>query len=145
MSEVLDPRTRQVIQLAHVSDYVMSNEMVSAALAMVSECRDVNAILKEILSSQGNEIYVRDADEYIEVGTQMSFWQLMSTLRCHGLLLLGYEANFSPEEKERKTEAIINPDGKERKMSDGKMRRVPRKDEVRTWLSGDKIVVLAED
>eukprot|EP00755_Sulcionema_specki_P034224 Sspe_Gene.20976::Locus_7784_Transcript_1_1_Confidence_1.000_Length_2450::g.20976::m.20976/K21866/POLLUX, DMI1, CASTOR; ion channel POLLUX/CASTOR len=95
VSEVLDPRTRSLINLARVSDYVMSNEMVSAALAMVSECRDVNAILKELLSSDGNEIYVRNVEEYIQPGQELSFWEVMSIVRCHKSILLGYKAEES--------------------------------------------------
>ena len=94
VSEVLDPRTRSLISLAKVSDYVMSNEMVSAALAMVAECRDVNAILKELLSSDGNEIYVRGIEEYIQPGKEMSFWEVMSIVRLHNSILLGMCCGF---------------------------------------------------
>ena len=36
-----------------------SRQVVSAALAMVAECRAVNRILKELLSAAGCEIYIR--------------------------------------------------------------------------------------
>jgi hypothetical protein len=35
--------TKQLISSAHVSDYVMSNETIAMCLAMVAECREVNA------------------------------------------------------------------------------------------------------
>eukprot|EP01061_Rhynchopus_euleeides_P006537 TRINITY_DN15575_c0_g1_i2.p1 TRINITY_DN15575_c0_g1~~TRINITY_DN15575_c0_g1_i2.p1 ORF type:complete len:799 (+),score=301.99 TRINITY_DN15575_c0_g1_i2:92-2398(+) len=121
VSEVLDPRTRSLISLAKVSDYVMSNEMVSAALAMVAECRDVNAILKELLSSDGNEIYVRGIEEYTQPGKDMSFWEMMSTVRTHNSILLGYRTGDEP---------VLNPVDKHT---------------VRKWNKGDKLVVLSED
>jgi PHP family Zn ribbon phosphoesterase len=43
---------------ATLNDYVTSNELVSMALAMVSEQREVNVILKELFSAYGNEMYV---------------------------------------------------------------------------------------
>ena len=96
VSEVLDPRTRSLISLAKVSDYVMSNEMVSAAIAMVAECRDVNDILKELLSSDGNEIYVRGVEEYMTPGREMSFWEMMSAVRVHSQILIGTDMHQHP-------------------------------------------------
>ncbi|KAJ9461348.1 Ion channel CASTOR [Diplonema papillatum] len=121
VSEVLDPRTRSLINMARVSDYVMSNEMVSAALAMVAECRDVNSILKELLSNEGNEIYVRPCEDFIPLNKELSFWEVMSIVRCHNCVLMGYRSDDEP---------VLNPIDKAR----------PRK-----WSKGDKLVVLAED
>ena len=122
VSEVMDPRTRSLISLAKVSDYVMSNEMVSAALAMVAECRDVNAILKELLSSDGNEIYVRAIEDYIPVPQTLSYWDLMSEVRTHQSILLGYRI--------QEEEPQLNPENKS---------------EAINWQKGDKVVLLAED
>ena len=35
ISEILDSRTRSLVSVAKISDYVLSNELVSMALAMV--------------------------------------------------------------------------------------------------------------
>jgi ion channel POLLUX/CASTOR len=73
ISEILDVRTKPLISVASVTDYVTSNELVSLslpppfslppslrqlsmAIAMVAEQREVNNILKELLSSDGNEM-----------------------------------------------------------------------------------------
>jgi hypothetical protein len=58
ISEILDTRTKMVASEATLNDYVTSNELVSMALAMVSEQREVNVILKELFSAYGNEMYV---------------------------------------------------------------------------------------
>ena len=50
VSEILDSRTRNLINELHISEYVMSNELVSKALAMVSESTSVNHILKELFT-----------------------------------------------------------------------------------------------
>ena len=49
LSEILDARTRALIADAGISDYVLSNSMVSDAIAMVAEDRDVNRILNFIV------------------------------------------------------------------------------------------------
>ncbi len=48
-----------------VSEFVMSNELVSMTLAMVSESREVNTILKELFAPEGNELYVHPAARYL--------------------------------------------------------------------------------
>ena len=48
-----------------VSEFVMSNELVSMTLAMVSESREVNTILKELFNPEGNELYVHPASRYL--------------------------------------------------------------------------------
>jgi len=92
LSEILDSKTRNLITLANVSDYVLSNELVrchfnlssplflhclfsasqafffflcvfyprkvSMAIAMVAEQREVNAVLQELFSAEGNEMLV---------------------------------------------------------------------------------------
>jgi hypothetical protein len=50
ISEILDSRTRNLISELNISEYVMSNEIISMALAMVSENASVNQILKELFT-----------------------------------------------------------------------------------------------
>ena len=56
-----------------VSEFVMSNELVSMTLAMVSESREVNTILKELFTPEGNELYVHPASRYLRSGTSLAF------------------------------------------------------------------------
>ena len=56
------------LQGMRVSEFVMSNELVSMTLAMVSESREVNTILKELFTPEGNELYVHPASRYLRWG-----------------------------------------------------------------------------
>ncbi|CAI5982594.1 unnamed protein product [Closterium sp. NIES-64] len=62
ISEILDSRTRSLVSVSKISDYVLSNELVSMALAMVAEDREVNRVLEELFSEEGNEMYIRPAE-----------------------------------------------------------------------------------
>ena len=53
------------LQGLRLSEFVMSNELVSMTLAMVSESREVNTILKELFTPEGNELYVHPASRYL--------------------------------------------------------------------------------
>jgi len=127
ISEILDPRTRNLIADTGISDYVLSNEIVSMALAMVSEDAEVNKILAELFTDVGNELYIRPVERYLPLGEgercTYSFWEVMQECRGKGDVVMGY--------KQLAMEApVLNP---------------ANKGEVLTWRRGDVLVIMAED
>ncbi|GBG27176.1 Ion channel CASTOR [Hondaea fermentalgiana] len=120
ISEILDSRTKSLISVAEVSDYVMSNEIVACAMAMVSEDRSINIVLTELLSASGCEIQVRSCLEYCEAGEVLDWWTVMARARKRCEVAVGYR----PRDY---TEALINP---------------RKKSKLRVWARGDSIVVL---
>ncbi|URE18032.1 60S ribosomal protein [Musa troglodytarum] len=52
ISEILDPRTKNLLSVSKISDYVLSNELVSMALAMVAEDRQINDVLEELFAEE---------------------------------------------------------------------------------------------
>ena len=52
ISEILDPRTKNLLYMSKICDYVLSNELVSMALAMVAEDRQINYVLEELFAEQ---------------------------------------------------------------------------------------------
>lgn len=52
ISEILDPRTKNLLSMSKISDYVLSNELVSMALAMVAEDRQINDVLEELFAEE---------------------------------------------------------------------------------------------
>ena len=49
-----------------MSEYVLSNELVSMALAMVAESHTVNSILAELFTVGGSELYSHPAARYLQ-------------------------------------------------------------------------------
>merc|ERR1711871_1883690 len=94
--EILDPTTHTMIMqnpaIAHMSDYVLSNDTVSKVLAMVAESREVKTVLKELLGSQGCDIMVYSPGRYcdLKAETMYSFWELFDRVRMRGEILLGW-------------------------------------------------------
>lgn len=52
ISEILDSRTKNLVSVSRISDYVLSNELVSMALAMVAEDKQINRVLKELFAEK---------------------------------------------------------------------------------------------
>lgn len=103
ISEILDSRTKNAISMALASDFVLSNELISMCIAMVSEQREVNCLLKELFSGKGNEIHINPADEYVMVDTSVSFAEIMCIARRKKQIAIGLI-------EDRKV--VINPDDK---------------------------------
>ncbi|KAI8567096.1 hypothetical protein RHMOL_Rhmol02G0094800 [Rhododendron molle] len=122
ISEILDPRTKNLLSMSKISDYVLSNELVSMALAMVAEDRQINDVLEELFAEEGNEMHIRQADLYIQEGEELSFYEVLLRARQRREIVIGYR--LANAEK-----AVINP---------------PAKNEQRRWSVKDVFVVIAE-
>jgi hypothetical protein len=101
----------------------MSNEIVAAALAMVSEDRYINVVLSELLQAQGNDLQIRSSLDYGTSTEKISFWTLLSRARARGEICIGYRAAGEKN-------AMLNPRDKTAKFTIG-----PRA----------TVIVLAED
>mmetsp|Transcript_48970 Transcript_48970/g.76389 ORF Transcript_48970/g.76389 Transcript_48970/m.76389 type:complete len:392 (+) Transcript_48970:3-1178(+) len=128
ISEILDTRTRSLLRVVDCKGYVMSNQIVSAAIAQVAECRDMNMVLGELLSAEGSEPYIRDISYYLDLKkeSKKSFWDVALRARQRREVAVGFRprglswADCSEE--------ILNP---------------PNKGKPRVWEDGDAVVVFA--
>ncbi|KAI9074286.1 hypothetical protein K1719_043771 [Acacia pycnantha] len=122
ISEILDPRTKNLLSMSKISDYVLSNELVSMALAMVAEDRQINDVLEELFAEEGNEMHIRQADLYLFEGEELSFYEIMLRARQRRDIMIGYRLANAER-------AVINP---------------PAKNDRRRWSLKDVFVVIAE-
>ncbi|KAL9321519.1 hypothetical protein ACSQ67_013358 [Phaseolus vulgaris] len=122
ISEILDSRTRNLVSVSRISDYVLSNELVSMALAMVAEDKQINRVLEELFAEEGNEMCIKPAEFYLFDQEELCFCDIIIRGRTRKEIVIGYRlAN--------QDRAIINPSEKSK----------PRK-----WSLGDVFVVVAK-
>ncbi|XP_026408595.1 ion channel CASTOR-like isoform X2 [Papaver somniferum] len=122
ISEILDPRTKNLLSMSKISDYVLSNELVSMALAMVAEDRQINDVLEELFAEEGNEMHIRQANLYLHEEEELNFFEVLLRARQRKEIVIGYRLANAER-------AVINP---------------PNKSERRNWSSKDAFVVIAE-
>ncbi|XP_024024621.1 ion channel CASTOR isoform X2 [Morus notabilis] len=122
ISEILDPRTKNLLAMSKISDYVLSNELVSMALAMVAEDRQINNVLEELFAEEGNELQIRQADLYLREGEELSFYEVNLRARQRREIVIGYRLANAER-------AVINP---------------PSKSNRQRWSVKDVFVVIAE-
>jgi len=130
ISEILDSRTKSLLSVANCKGYIMSNQIISSVMAQVSEEKDINIVLREILTAEGSETYIRSVTRYVDLEkeNEMSFWDIALRARQLREVAVG----FKPEGMAFKEAAklIINP---------------PDKAAKRKWAPGDIIVTFSMD
>jgi len=131
ISEILDPRTAELIKLAKCDDHIVSNELISMALGQVSENADIGPLLDDLFSVEGNELHIKDVRLFAYEGETLSFWEIMNRARQRCEVAIGYQRYadvIDPNAQEKGL--ILNPADKSQRI---------------TWSNKDKIIVLSED
>lgn len=121
ISEILDSRTRNLVSVTRISDYVLSNELVSMALAMVAEDKQINRVLEELFAEEGNEMCIKPSEFYLYDQEELCFYDIMIRGRQRDEIVIGYRLATAER-------AIINP---------------VRKSEPRKWSIDDVFVVIS--
>ncbi len=129
LSEIRDPRTKDLAAIAEASDYVVSNELTSMLMAQVSEKREMNSVWADLFDADGNEIYLKHSGKYVNPGEKITFNELYSRGRQRGEIVIGYRGAVDDEDT-NDDGVIINPADKNVPISLG-----PR----------DRVIVLAQD
>lgn len=105
ISEILDSRTRNLVSVSRIGDYVLSNELVSMALAMVAEDKQINRVLEELFAEEGNELCIKPAEFYLYDQEELCFYDIMLRGRQRHEIVIGYRLANTES-------AIINPENK---------------------------------
>ena len=96
ISEILNLQTRHLVAEMGICDYVLSNELVSNAIAAVAEEPLMSRVWDELFRAEGNELYVLPARLYLQPGERLSFFQLSKRLRARSEILLGMACSDDP-------------------------------------------------
>ena len=121
ISEILDPRTKDLLEQDYAADFVVSSEMTSMLLAQISERRDLNAVFADLFDSDGNEVYLKRAACYVELDAPTNWLSVQKMARLRGEVAIGYmKLGQTP---------LINP---------------PQSD-TQPYVAEDRIIVLSED
>jgi voltage-gated potassium channel Kch len=127
VSEMLDVRNRELARVTQADDFIVSENLTSLLVAQVTENRDLRAVFDDIFDSDGSEIYLRAAADYVALGKPMTFWHVMESARRRGEVAIGYRLTG---------DAGASGDG---------VRVNPPKGASVSFGAEDRIIVVAED
>lgn len=129
VSEMLDIRNRELAEITHVDDFIVSDKLISLMLSQVSENKDLNAVFEDLFDPEGSEIYLKPAEYYVQLGEPVNFYTVLEAGRRRGEVAIGYRRYEDANRREKAYGVSVNP----------------RKSVELTFSARDRIIVLAED
>ncbi len=129
VSEMLDLRNRELAEVAHVDDFIVSDHLVSLMTSQLSEDSDLYAVFTDLFDPEGAEIYLKPIGGYVETGRAVNFYTVVEAARRRGEIALGYRLAAEAGAKDRSYGVHTNP----------------KKSEQVTFTPEDKIIVVAEE
>jgi voltage-gated potassium channel Kch len=129
VSEMLDVRNRELAEITQADDFIVSENLTSLLVAQVTENKDLRALFDDIFDSDGSEIYLRPASDYVVLDTPMTYWHVVEGARRRGEVAIGYRLAGTNGTASRDDGVRVNP---------------PKGDRV-TFGAEDRVIVVAED
>ncbi len=129
VSEMLDDRNREIAEVTKANDFIVSDKLISLALAQLSENRILARVFDVLFTSEGSEVYLKPVDRYIRPGESADFYSVLESARRRGETAIGYRIAKHAHDAEHGYGVRLNP----------------LKSERLTFAPEDRIVVLAED
>ena len=103
-SEMRDTANQKLAKVAEANDLVVGYNIVNLILTQVSENRDLAVVFQEILTSEGSEIYIRKASNYVKLDTEMDFYAVTNILKERNQIAIGYKKQIGND-----FDVITNP------------------------------------
>lgn len=123
-SEMNSVENQKLMQVADVNDFVVGSSITSLIIAQVAENRHLLSFFTTMLTSDGSELYMKPAKNYVKLHQEMNFYELTEITKQKNEILLGYK-----------------------KMVNGQMQLTvgPTKTDRISFTEEDYLIVIAED
>ncbi len=129
VSELHDPRNRELVERTVADEVIVSPEIVSMQLSQISQQPVLETIYRELLSAGGTEICLKSAGRYVELGRPCTFNDLCFSAQAMMEIALGLHIGGSTETGQADLGVHLNP----------------QRDEAWVFSSNDSVVVLAQE
>ena len=106
---MLDVRNRELAEVTQADDFIVSDKLISLLLAQVAENKDLNALFTDIFDSDGSEIYLKPAMDYVALGQPVNFYTVVAAARRRGEVALGYRQEAFAHNTDRQYGIVLNP------------------------------------
>lgn len=128
VSEMMDDKNRQLAEVTNADDFIVSDKIVSLMLAQLSENPRLAEVFDALFGSDGSELCLRPAENYVALDTEMTFYSVVQSAQDQGHTAIGYRHSDLAHSSDDSYGVCVNP----------------RKSDTISLSAGDKIIVLAE-
>jgi ion channel POLLUX/CASTOR len=129
VSEMIDVRNRALAVVAKADDFIVSDELTGLLLTQVSENAELLEVFQDLFQSEGSEIYLKPARNYVALEREVNFYTVTASASKRGEVAIGYRLERYASDAGHAYGVRVNPP----------------KSEMVTFQIEDKIIVLAED
>ena len=115
---------QKLMKVANVNDFVVGSSITSLIIAQIAENRHLLEFFTTLLTSDGSELYMKPAENYVKLNQPVNFYELTEIAKQKNEILMGYK-----------------------KMVDGQMQLTvgPVKTDKVSFTKEDYLIVVAED
>lgn len=128
-SEMADVRNRSLAEVTRADDFIVSDRLISLLLTQISENKQLNAVFTDLFDSDGTEIYLKPAADYVRPGAAVTYATVVESARRYGQVAIGYRIRSEAGDARQSYGVHVNP----------------RKSASVTLTAEDKVIVLAQD
>src|SRR4030042_6291682 len=107
---MLDIRNRSLAEVAKVNDFIVSDKILSLILTQVSENKLLNLVFKDLFDSDGSEIYIKKAYNYIDCRNEVNFYTVLEAASLKNEVAIGYKLIEHETNPARNYGIVINPE-----------------------------------
>lgn len=129
VSQMLDVRNRELVKVTRADDFVVSDKLNSLMLSQISEEKALALVFEDLFRSEGSEVYLKPASDYVELRKPINFFTVVEAARRKNEVAIGCRLLSKYDEDALDQGVIVNPD----------------KTKNFTFFEEDKIIVLAEN
>jgi Trk K+ transport system NAD-binding subunit len=109
VSEILDVRNRDLVDVTSADDVIISERMIALALTQIAENKDILPVFVDLLTPGGPEIYLKPAEDYIASGQAIDFYTVLAAAQQKGETAIGYRLLAEAGKPEKLFGVHLNP------------------------------------
>lgn len=109
VSEMLDVRNRELAQVTQADDFIVSDRLVSLLMSQISENAGLKAVFDDLFRSEGSEIYLKPAGDYVALGQPLNFYTVLEAARRRNEVAIGYRLKSEAENPKSSYGVHLNP------------------------------------
>ena len=93
-TEMRNVQNQELAQVTEVKDFVVSSKITSLMVTQISQSRKLRGIFHELLTSDGAEIYIRPASDYVTLGVPLTMYTACAACTYKDQVFLGYRRSY---------------------------------------------------
>ncbi len=87
---MLDDRNRELAEVTQADDFIVSDRLISLMLSQLSENEKLTEVFDELFNSEGSEVYLAPAENYVKLGTPLDFYTVSASASKQGETAIGF-------------------------------------------------------